>query len=267
MKRFPLAALCGMATVITPATTHAEAYSSYDNFDGQTQVDPSRWLFGERQRLIKGGVLSMIQRDLGMQLANTGTFNQSWGHDVDEPGLVTQMRASVTVNDYTVTGCAGNATASSVQARMVGAFFNAGPAAPTSRIGDVIAVVRLIRASDSADGAGVLKAEGVVVRCTTADCNYDQTVLGNANLGTVNSGQTVSLKMEWDKPRKRFNFYRGSDPVQRVTYTADDSLAPFQPFKELGTRTILANCLSGPRAEGFIDGKFDNFSVNQSAAP
>lgn len=245
----------------------AEAYASYDNFDGATRIDPARWLFGERQRLIKGAVLSMVQRDHGMQVSNVGTFNQSWGHDVDEPGAITQMRASVTVNDFSVTGCAGNTSPTMVQARLVGGFFNVGPSTPTSRIGDVVGVVRLYRNSDSTDGAGVLKVQGIVVQCTTADCNYDQIDLGSVDLGTATTGQTLSLRMEWDASRNRFSFYRGSDPVQRVTYTVGDSQPPFVGFRQLGTRTNVANCLTGPRAEAFVDAKFDNFAVNQSAAP
>lgn len=245
----------------------AEAYASYDNFDGATRVDPARWLFGERQRLIKGAVLSMVQRDHGMQVSNSGTLNQSWGHDVDEPGAITQMRASVTVNDFSLTGCAGNASPSMVQARLVGGFFNVSANAPTSRVGDVVGVVRFYRYSNSADGAGVLRVQGIVVQCTTADCNYDQIDLGNVDLGTASIGQTLSLRLEWDAARNRFSFYRGSDPVQRVTYAVSDSQPPFQGFRQLGTRTFVANCLNGPRTEAFVDAKFDNFSVNQTAAP
>jgi hypothetical protein len=267
MKSLHRMALVALMACAAGGAHAAEAYASYDNFDGATRLDPGRWLFGDRQRLIKGAALSMIQRDHGMQVGDSGTLNQSWGHDVDDPEAITQMRASLTVNDFLATGCAGNPAPTMVQARLAGAFFNVGTTAPTSRVGDVVGVVRLYRNSNSSDGAGVMKVQGIVVQCTTADCNYDQAELGQVDLGTASVGETLSLRMEWDASRNRFSFYRGSDPVQRVTYAVGDAQPPFLPLRQLGTRTNLANCLSGPRTEAFIDAKFDNFAVNQSAAP
>jgi hypothetical protein len=245
----------------------AESYSAYDNFNGQTEFGLNLWLFGERQRLIKGGVLSVIQRDYGLQTSDTGTLNQTWGADLANPSDVTQMRSSMTVNSAEITGCSTNTTPSTVQLRMVAAFFNVGPTSPTSRIGDVVALARFYRSSDSSDGPGVFKVDGLVVQCTTSDCNYDQTQLGSVDLGTVSTGQTLSMRLEWDAARNRFSFYRGSEPVQRITYVVSDTQPAFLLFRSLGTRTNVASCFGGTRAEAFIDGKFDNLSVNASAAP
>jgi hypothetical protein len=258
----------GLGLALGPlAGKAAETYASYDNFTGTTRLDPARWMFPERSRVVKGGVLSMIQRDIGHQTADTGSLNTSFGTNVDNPSTITQLRASMTVNAYEMLACDSNGTETSIQARLGGAFFNMGSAAPTSRINDVLAFVRMSRSTASPDGEGVLRVTGDIFQCTVEDCNSATITLGSVDLGTVAVGQTLSVRVEWDQPRKRFSFYRGSDPVQRVSYVVDDSFAPFQDFKQLGTRTIVANCLSGPRAAGFVDAKFDNFSVNQSGAP
>lgn len=246
----------------------AEAYTNWDNFDGATQINEKRWLGTERHRLIEAGVLRMIQRDLGSQTNNTDVFSNSWSTSVANPAAVTQMQGSVTVNAFELSHCAANANAGILQARLNGQFFNAGPAvpAPGDRINDVGAVIRLRRDSNSADAANVLRVQGTVYQCTTSDCNYGAVSLGDVDLGTALVGETVVLKMEWDKPNKRFNFYRGSDPVQRVTYAVSDTLAPGVRFAVVGTRTTLAHCMAG-RTEGFMDAKFDNISLNASAVP
>jgi hypothetical protein len=246
----------------------AEGYTTWDNFEGATQVNEKRWLGTDRHRMIEGGALRMIQRDLGSQTNNTDVFNNSWSTSLTNPGPVTQMKGSITVNAFEISHCAANANVGVLQARFTGSFFNAGPGvpAPGNRINDVGAVIRLRRDSNSADAANVLRVQGTVFQCTTSDCNYGTIGLGDVDLGTALVGETVVLKMEWDKPNKRFNFFRGSDPVQRVTYAVSDALAPASSYRLIGTRTTVTHCMAG-RTEGFIDAKFDNISVNASALP
>jgi hypothetical protein len=211
----------------------------------------------------------MIQRDWGQQLDDTGLLSQSWRTDLKHPEGVTQMRVSITVNDYEITGCASNTTQSTtVQARVFGQFFNVGiPPGTGSRVGDVGAQARLYRSTNSTDPAGVLRVDGMVYQCTTDDCNYDSAILGQVDLGTANLGETVSLRVEWEPVRKRFNFYRGTGSAQRIVYAVDDSQPPTMILRSLSNRTNLANCFSGPRTTAFIDAKYDNFAVNASAAP
>lgn len=261
-----LVALALAGAALSPAQA-AEAYSSWDNFNSGTELNQARWQSPERILRIEGGALRALQRDLGGQSNNTGLFNNSWGTNLKNPHLITQMRAAVTVNNVGVTGCAANPNSSSVQARLVGSFFNAGPGLATSRVNDVGATIRLLRSNPSVDAPGLLRVLGVVYQCATPECNGGEIGLATVDLGTAAIGETVVLKMEWEQAFKRFNFYRGTIPVVRLTYTVDDSQAPFLPFKGIGTRTSMANCLSGDRTDGFIDAKFDNVNVNASAAP
>jgi hypothetical protein len=177
------------------------------------------------------------------------------------------MRAWVKVNDYELTGCTANPEPSEIQARLLGFYFNAGPAS-TGRVNDIGASVRLIRASDSSDAPGVLRVEGLVFQCTTEDCNSGTLVLGSVDLGTTAVGTLVQLKVEWEQTSKRFNFYYGNIPVQRITYEVSDTSPPTAGHARLiGTRTNVANCLTAPRAMGYVSASFDHFAVNQSAAP
>lgn len=246
----------------------AESYTNWDNFDGATEINMTRWLGPERHRLVESGALRMIQRDLGSQQNNTDVFSNSWSLNLANPGPVTQMKGAITVNAFEVTHCAGNANAGLLQARFAGGFFNAGPGVPSqdNRTNDVGATIRLRRDSNSPDAANVLRVQGTVFQCTTADCNYGSISLGDVDLGTALVGQTVSLRMEWDKPNKRFNFFLGNNPVQRITYSVAHDLAPASTFRLIGTRTTVSHCMAG-RTEGFIDAKFDNISVNASALP
>lgn len=242
-----------------------EAYTSWDTF-GVPEIRFDRWLFGERVRVVKAQTLAMVQRDYGDQIGDTGRRSQSWGHTFDEPARITQMRALVTVNSYEATGCGANPTSSVTIARLVGDYFNTGAPTPGSQVNDVIGQIRLIRQSNSADPAGVLRVEGAIDQCTTPDCSSSIS-LGLVPLGTVNTGTVVKLQIEWDEPGDRFHFRKDNDAVQTLTYSVPDSAAPGVPSKSLGLRTGVANCLSGPRTAAGMDATFDYVQVNASGTP
>lgn len=266
--RTRLSALALAAAACTPALA-AEGYALWDDFNAVSQINLSKWLATDRQRMVQNGQLRMLQRDRGSQTSNSGLYNSTWGQDLKNPDAVTQMRAVVTVSGFNVTGCPANTgEPSDVQARLLGAFFNAGIGGnPSNRIDDIGAGIRFIRASNSADAAGLLRVQGFIFRCTTADCNYDTVGVGSVDLGTATVNQPLTLKFDWDPANDRFNFQRGSETVRSVSYAGlSDALPPGLAFRQIGTRTRLQNCLAG-RTEGWIDARFDNLSVNASAAP
>lgn len=269
-KTLSLTALAIAALTLAPAPVHAaEGYALWDDFNGAIGFNMEKWLATDRIRVRANGGMRFFQRDLGAQTDNLGTFNNSWGLDLKNPNAITQMRGIITVTQMDTSNCTvPGSAASEVQARMIGSFFNASPGIPTSRIGDVVALVRFARASGSGTPDNVMRVEGVVAQCQTSDCNYGTTAIGIADLGTVTTGVPLTLKFDWEPANDRFNFYRGSETVKRVSYAGlADSTLPYLPFKQIGTRTIIANCLKGPRPEGYIDALFDNISVNASAAP
>jgi hypothetical protein len=264
MNRLPLG-LClaaVFATCSVPALA-AESYGDYDTFS-TSYIRPEKWLGRERTRVITGNALRLIQRDYGDQADDIGIFNNSHGLGVSNPAAVTQLQASVKVNGHEVTGC--GAGVSDVQARLIGAFFNTGPVTSGSRVNDILGLVRLIRQSDSADPPDTLRAEGLLVKCTSSDCNSSEAVGSAVALGTVTVGTQVTLRVVWDQPNKKF-FYRLNDTTIAAPYSVSDAFAPQQPFKDLQTRTRLANCKSGAPTTGMMDATFDSVYVNASAAP
>lgn len=258
---FVALALGGLATQLQAA----EAYGAYDGF-GAPRLDSDRWNALERTRQVRSGALNMVQRDLGSQLSDTGSTGQTFATSMRNPASITQMRATVVVADHAVTACPGRTEASDVQARIGGFWFNAGPSVPGSYENDVLALVRVIRSTASADPAGVLRAEGVIARCNSADC-ATSVVVESRDLGTVAQGVQVALRIDWEQAAHRFVFRRDSETPVAVPYTLADGLPPTFPSKDLSTRTRLAQCFSGPRTEGHIDVRFDNVQVNSSALP
>jgi len=264
-QRFLTAVLLLLTLLSTPA--HAqEPYFGYDSFPS-SQIDLSKWLFGERTRQIVGGALFMSQREYGDQTGNTGVHRSTFSTAVDEPHRVTQLRASVAMNAYSMTGCAQNTTPSSAQARVLGSFFNVGTPQSGSQMDDIIALTRIVRRSNSVDAADVLVVQGLVVQCTASDCSTSVTIGAVQEMGTTTLGTYVRLAVEWDQAAKTFYFQRDSQAKVSVTYSAADTTPPGTPIKQIDTRTETANCLAGPRTTAMVDAKFDGVQVNASALP
>lgn len=261
--------LAALAALLTPALGLAqEAYTAYDQFTA-TRLDINRWTPAsalERVREINGNALRMVQRDLGLQTSDAGVTGISFATPMTNPSTITQARVSITTTAVEVSGCTANTSASEAQARFAGAWFNAGPQTAGSRQNDVLAGIRVFRASNSTDAAGVLRVQGFVSRCTNSDCSTTAS-LGTAAFDTVPLGTSVRLQIEWDAANNRFSFSRDGGTAKTVAYTVADALAPTTVFREVGTRMALANCFSGPRTAGYIDAKFDTVTVNASALP
>jgi hypothetical protein len=243
-----------------------EPYFGYDAFPAP-QIDFTRWLFGERTRQVVGGALLLSQRDYGDQTGDTGTRRAIFSASVVEPQRVTQLRASVAITAYDLSGCAQNGAPSAVWARVIGNFFNVGTPTPGSQAGDVVAQARLVRRSDSADPAELLQVEAQLARCTNADCSSFAPMGAVQSLGTATLGSYVRLAVEWDRAARTFLFQRDGDAKVAIAYADDDSHAPGLETKRLDTRTELASCLAGPRTTGALTARFDNVQVNASALP
>lgn len=270
MHPHPRLTLLALALAALPAVAAPEGYTLWDDFSGTSGIDPTRWQAVERIRQRVDGALRMGQRDIAGQLNNTDMFNSAWSTNLLNPTAITQMRLTITAESFFIEDCAANSNPEGppdVQARAVGVFFNSGGGVPSSRVDDVVAGVRLIRRANSADAGNVLRAEGFVARCTTSDCNYGTVLVGVADLGPVAIGAAATMKFDWEPDKDRFNFYLGSGAVQRVSYAGlSDAQPAFLDFKSVGTRTRLESCMAG-RKQGAIVARFDNLSINSSAAP
>lgn len=259
-------ALAAMATVGTAWAQEKPAL--YDNFQA-LNLDPARWVEGERSRTIGSNNLRLLHRDWGSTASDSGsTTGPSWSETLARGAAVTQLRATLKVNAIDLTGCANNPTSTNVRARVIGSFFNTGNRSSGSSVGDVLAQVWAVRHSNSADAPGVLRVEGWVGVCTSSDCNSNVQVGTTVPLGTVNVGTNVTMQVDWDRANKQFLFSRDKGAPTAVSYAGlDDSADPGSIFKNVSTRITVANCASGPRTVGYIDARFDNVQVNTAGKP
>lgn len=266
MKRSFLSLAVLAAGIASPGAQALESYSNYDRFTA-APIDASRWTTFERTRQIKGQALNHVHRESGQPGSDTGGTSVNFSTNLANPSLITQLKGTIRVNAVEVTNCATNAGFNgSINARMIGSFFNTGTPVNGSQVGDMLAQVNLARAANSTDAPGVLQVQGSVLVCQNSDCSQVSIVGTFAGLGTATVGQDVALKLEWDKATKTFTAVRDGSITSVVTYTQSDRAGPGNPFKNLSTRSSLANC-TGTRPVGNIDASFDSIAVNRSAAP
>jgi len=260
----------GFAALVLLSAGSAQALEplrSYDNF-GSPPLDPARWTTAERVIEIERGALRLMQRNWSSTAADTGSTPFSWSENLTDPAAVTALKAKITVHALEANACAGNTATALARARIAGAFFNAGTPTPGSAVGDVLAQVRLVRASNSTDPAGVLRVQGIASICGDAPCNATTPIGSTVDLGTVNIGQATTVQLQWDQPAKTFLFTRiDTGASGAVVYTVGDGTSPSSPFKQLGTRMEVPNCQTGAPVSGLVDASFDNVAVNRSAAP
>ena len=267
MRFFALSSLMLAVLASAPAQA-AEAYVTYDGFNAASgTLSPALWNQIELGREIKTGFASLRQRNLGQQISNSGTLNVNHSLPFDEPWHINQMRADITVTSASTVACASNTSPTEANARLVGAFFNAGVPTPGDATGDIGAQVRVVQRSNSTAPIGTLQVEGLAYRCTNADCSTSVLVGSVQNLGTVAVGTLVRAQVEWDQPNKRFLLTRDSNPAVSIAYTDSDTSGPGNPSKVLGLRQQLANCFSGPRTQADLEARFDNVAVNVSGTP
>jgi hypothetical protein len=266
MRQLALAAFAA-AIVTSPQAFALEPFKVYDTF-GDPAISPARWFDTERIRSIKAGVLQLAQRSYGLNTSDVGSTFSNWNDSLTNAIAVTALRAKIMVNAVEVSACPTNTALGQSRARISGTFFNVGTPTPGSQVGDALAQVRITRFSNSADPAGVMRVQGILSICTTADCNAAATVGNIVDLGTVSVGQAATVQLQWDKPAKTFLFSRDGGAFSgSVAYADSDASPPSSVFKQVSTRLDLPSCMSAPRVAGYIDASFDNVLVNASAAP
>ena len=244
-----------------------EPFKIYDRFTDKV-LDPARWPDGERVREVKGGSQRLMQRTWGPSSADAGVGAVNWHTNLTNPNNITAIKATITVTSLESNACPSNPDPGDARARIVGSFFSSLPTPlPGSQVWDVIAQVRLIRASNSTDPAGLLRVQGLASVCTSADCSGAQTIGNIVDLGTVMVGTPTTVQMQWDKPGKTFYFAREGVGAGTVAYSEPDPSSPGVPFKQVSTRVVIPSCLSAPKVSGVVDALFDNVFVNRSAAP
>jgi hypothetical protein len=266
MRGLFLPAAVAALVSFAPAVSALEPFKVYDRF-ADAPLDAARWAEGERVREVKKGRLQLMQRSYGLAASDVGVQSQNWNTSLTNPATVTSLRARINVVALETQACPTNPALSQARARIVGTFFNTGTPTPGSQVGDALAQIRLTRFSNSADAAGVLRVQGFLSICSSADCAQSGVVGNIVDLGTVAVGTPAVVQMQWDRGGKTFYFTRDNGAAAgAVAYTFDDSSAPSAAFKQLSTRVDLPNCTAGP-VSAVVDARFDDVRVNQGATP
>jgi len=267
MRSIVFAAALLAQLLASPAAQALEPYKVYDRFSDKP-LDPTRWPDSEKIREIKGGALHLMQRTWSDGFGDFGLLPVNWSNNFMNPASITQMRARVNVHALETNACLSNPSIADARARIIGGFFNVGVPTAGSQVGDMLAQIRFIRASNSPDPKDVLHIEGIVSVCSNADCSFAATQGNIVNLGTVTLGTAATVEMKWDKGGKTFYFSRDSGAYSgTVGYWQDDTNLPGTLFRQLSTRVNVPHCQSAPRVPAVVDVRFDNVFVNQSALP
>lgn len=258
-----------------------EPWVLYDNFNAAT-IDPGKWFgvegnpFGplsgitpghgtDARRFLQTGRLKLVYRAFGSTATNSGSTFSSWRLHFLNPAAVTAIRATVVVHKHDMTSCPLNPETTRVRMRIQGSFFNAATPIPGDFTNDVFGLVRLQRRSDSVDPPGVFQVQGLVFRCNDPACDTS-TDLPTAALGSLATGQTGTLQVQWDPDNNQFLFAFGT-VAAAVPYPWPDGAAPGVPGKRLDLQMSVPNCTAAPRPTGALDVSVDNVFVNASGVP
>jgi hypothetical protein len=268
-----LSACAMLLMVLSGVPVYAlESLVLYDDFNA-AHIDPNRWSWASRWggasteaiRKIQDHQLRLGYRSYGKTDSDRETLWNPHALRFSNPATITAIQATVQVTNAMVTGCRGNPNSTRSWASFGGFFFNTATPTPGSRVNDVVAFIRLLRASDSTDPPDVLQVQSLVVHCAEKDsCD---TTLHFRDLGLVKLGEMTRLRVQWDQENHRFIFQRDGDPEVVAPYTVSDIASASDPHKMLEINQSVASCTATPRPLAFMDASFDDVMVNASAAP
>ena len=260
-----------------------EPLKLYDNFD-QALINPDKWRGDQFQT---GGFYQELVRKITPEEHNLQLLNRSYGNTFSYsgntlnlfrlaftiPSTITAIRSRVQIRNVESTGCPEpNSTPTRAGAQIFGFFFNTNTSAivPGNATNDVIAGVAVRRRSDSPDTSDVLEIFYFVDLCLDPNCVESPPLVGGGEglLGTVTTGEWVSLLVQWDKDHHRFIFQRDREHPVFVTYTAAFSpVPPGVQVKTLDAANFVASCSGSGRPVGMVDALIDDVFVNKSALP
>jgi hypothetical protein len=244
-------ALCGLALIGPSWAQAVEPFALYEDWQGADYMRGDRWSgaidsMPEFRRAVHGPKLSMHLRSEGVTAANAGTLLQHNRASLSRPTLVTQLLVEAEVDRVEVIGCAANPAPSIIRAvALTLNRFSDGtvPAAPGSLVGDYLARLQLVRASNSADPEGVLRVQGRLFHCLDAGCIATTTVAAVDFPDAIALGQRVQLQLIWDAPNNQFLVALDNGALQPLPYPATANARPtVVPLADVRQSGLTANC-------------------------
>ncbi|MGM9489160.1 hypothetical protein [Ideonella sp. YS5] len=254
--------VAGLLTVGACVGAQSAKLPLYDDFS-TTGIDRSRWFETETWRLVENGKAKLGRWIYGSTASNAGTTTESFNLTLAGVAMPKGLGATIKVTDLSINeGCAANSSPSLPRARIIASYFNIRPGGPVpgDRTGDVLALIHLIRASNSSDPPDVLRVQGRVAECTNADCS-GTALLYAVELGTAAKGDPVLAQVDWDKKNNKFRFTRDKTTIQETPYTEDDSFEPSLGFANLSLRNEAANC-TATKVKSGLSAEFDDVRLN-----
>ncbi|HUM15641.1 MAG TPA: hypothetical protein VL086_08130 [Candidatus Nitrosotalea sp.] len=245
---------CGLALVGPGPVQALESFALYEDWRGADHMRGDRWngfmdSMPEFRRAVQGHKLSMHLRSEGRTDSDAGTQLQHNRAFLATPTLVDQLQAEVKVQHVEVTGCAANPAPSVIRAvALTLNRFSDGPVPPVpgSLVGDYLARLQIIRASNSPDAAGVLRVQGRLFHCLDAGCVATTTVAAVDFPDAVALGQRVQLQLIWDAPNNQFLVGVDQGALQPLPYpaaaNARTSVVPLADVRQSG---VTASCTAG----------------------
>jgi hypothetical protein len=264
-----------MMLVPLPAQTSTNANQKitdslvlYDSFNGPA-LDPAKWAGWSAT---EWATLEAV-RDLSPAYQGEGnnrrlrmysqahsweTFdsdtNWGWvGLVFKHPESITETYFTMTINSAVLIDCQSNlGNPSNVFAGFVGRFFNYGDGSDAQK--DVEAGIQLSKASSIAGAP--LKAYGYA---RSGDGYFDNSQF----LGNVSVGQTVKLRVKWDRPSNQFIFQLNGNPEVKIQPTVIEQSPAMNGTKGFWVGRGVPGCSTTPLGSAMMDAYFDNVYVNQ----
>lgn len=257
------------AMLLASTPSLAATLVNYDDF-ALSYIHPARWygeegkqyggIRAEAQRVIFGGQLRIQAKGWGDNYTNTNSSTVRNSMVLQKSSAITALGATVTARTVTASTCAANTTPSVMRARLFGFFFNAGLPQPGSNYNDVFAGIQLYRASNSTDGANVMRVSAFVGQCTDDSC-IGSTLLASQDMGTTTVGTPVPLQMVWEPANNRFVFQRDAETPVNLAYSVSDTEPAAFPVKRLEVSNQIAHCTAArTTSNGIAD--FDSVQTN-----
>jgi len=245
-----------------PATAQKSSLALYDNFNQQfldtTKWAPSSpcftWTVLECVREIENGQLRLAVRGTGATDSNSGSQYGESELIFKDSSSIKSISTGLTVRRTSAATCPASADFNSgTQAIIAGNFFNSGS---NNAADDVQALVLLNRLPT--DPPGALEA--------IAFLSWQNQFFDNVDLGTVNVGQRIILRLTWNQTDHKFiagwtDVATGTVTKQPMPYNIPDTTAAAVQYKSLGVRVFTPNCIGTQVPVDNVDAIFDNVTV------
>jgi hypothetical protein len=253
-----------LATGICLVAYAAEPLAPYDDFMA-TNIAPDKWRDGgEAIRELRDNQLHLVFESHGQTDSNRGRPRETFVQIFRDSAAVTAIQAKVRVTDVKAQGCSSNPAPTVASAMIGGVFFGTPTGGSGGTVRDTVAFIGV--GSDSSASSDMLWTRSTVYFCANRDCTYG-TELHGQFMGAVKRGETVTLRIQWDRDNHRFIFQRGDAPEVIAPYAVSDTEPPGTPVKFLSAMHFVPNCTTTPRPMAYIEAWFDDVRVNASAAP